>query len=273
MAITQMKRALWMLSELIESSPRGLTREELDRKWAVSTFNDKGEKKINKRTFYRLRDDLQEIFQIDIICSKDGNNRYYIEQTEYSVFLGMLCQLVTDNSKRNLSLKDLMLQVLNGVEITEDEKCMLDDISFKISKEAYECGKWLIKEAEEGRIKGADKGQWSEHRKYHLCIWLEEEYQRLKSWVGVNLNRKAADGRGEIRFYIVCESQDETLHTRLMKELSLFHGEKREGDYWWFAPKDDALHVMSYVSMPDRNAIRTRVETLLSCLNQFTTSF
>ena len=273
MAITQMKRALWMLSELIESSPKGLTREELDRKWAVSTFNDKGEKKINKRTFYRLRDDLQEIFQIDIICSKDGNNRYYIEQTEYSVFLGMLCQLVTDNSKRNLSLKDLMLQVLNGVEITEDEKRMLDDISFKIGKEAYECGKWLIKEAEEGRIKGADKGQWSEHRKYHLCIWLEEEYQRLKSWVGVNINRKAADGRGKIRFYIVCESQDETLHTRLMKELSLFHGEKREGDYWWFAPKDDALHVMSYVSMPDRNAIRTRVETLLSSLNQFTTSF
>lgn len=268
MAPNQLKRSLWMMNELISAGPTGITREELSRKWMDSRFNDAKEPELPERTFFRIRKSLQELFEVEIICRISGGvKRYSVEQTDYSVFLGMLCGLVSGNSKRNLSLKDLMLQVLNDVEITEEEKRMLDDISFKIGKEAYECGKWLIKEAEEGRIKGADRGQWSEHRKYHLSIWLEEEYQRLKSWVGIHINRKASDGRGEVRFYVVCESQDEDLHALLMEKLQLLPGEQREGNYWWFAPQDDALHKMSYVSMPDRNAIRARIETLLSLLN------
>ncbi|MDE6552294.1 MAG: hypothetical protein K2K98_04955 [Muribaculaceae bacterium] len=263
-----------MMNELISASPVGITREELSRKWITSRFNDKKEPELPERTFFRLRKLLEDLFEVEIISRAVGGVNYYsVEQTDYSVFLGMLCGLVSDNSKRNLSLKDLMLQVLNDVEITEEEKRMLDDISFKIGKEAYECGRWLINEAEEGRIEGADRGQWAEHRKYHLCIWLEEEYQRLKSWVGVHINRKASDGRVEVRFYVVCESQDEDLHALLMEKLHLLPGEKREGDYWWFAPKDEALRQMKYVSVPDRHALQARVETLLSGLNQFAASF
>lgn len=271
MATNHLKRSLWIMNELISASPAGITREEISRKWRDSKFNDKKEPELPERTFLRIRRTLEELFEVEIISRTIGGVSYYsVEHTDYSVFLGMLCGLVSDNSKRNLSLKDLMLQVINDVEITEEEKRMLDEISFKIGKESYECGNWLINEAANGRIGGADRGQWSEHRNYHLCIWLDEEYQRLKSWVGVYIKRKASDGRGEVRFYIVCESQDQKLHTLLMEKLELHPGEKREGDYWWFAPQDDALHMISYVSLPDRHAIRARVETLLSLLNSLT---
>ena len=268
MAPNPLKRSLWMMNQLISSGTTGITREELSRKWSDSKFNDKKETELPERTFFRIRKSLEELFEVEIISRTVGGVNYYsVEQTDYSVFLGMLCGLVSDNSKRNLSLKDLMLQVMNDVEITEEEKRMLDDISFKIGKESYECGRWLIDEALEGRIKGADSAQWSEYRKYHLCIWLEEEYQRLKSWVGVYLNRNAGDGKGEACFYIVCESQNKNLHALLMQKLQLLPSEKQEEDYWWFAPKDETLRKINYVSRPDRHAIRARVEILLARLN------
>ena len=164
-------------------------------------------------------------------------------------------------------LKELMNQVMNDVEITEEERQMLDSMSYKLGKAAFDCGNWLIEEARCGGIKGADHAQWADYHLYHLCIWLDEEYGRLQSWVGVFLNRQAEGGGIEVRFYIVCESQDESLHSLLREKLDLLPGEKREGDYWWFAPSSEDLQKMYFVSVPDRHAIRSRIEQMLARLN------
>ncbi|MDE6553885.1 MAG: serine/threonine protein kinase [Muribaculaceae bacterium] len=167
-------------------------------------------------------------------------------------------------------LKELMNHVMNDVEITEEESRMLDSMSYKLGKAAFDCGNWLINEARSGGIKGADHAQWAEYHFYHLCVWLDEEYFRLNSWVGVFLNRQAEDGGIEVRFYIVCESQDESLHSLLREKLDLLPGEKREGDYWWFAPASEDLQKMHFVSVPDRQAIRSRIEQMLARLNVIT---
>lgn len=263
-----MKRALWMMKELIESSPKGLTREELNRKWSVSTFNEKGEETINERTFYRLRDDLQEIFQIDILCSKDGNKRYYIEHTEYSDFIGMFCRLVTDNSKNSIAIKDLMLNVMNGMAVTDEERDMIDGMAFRLNRVGYECGEQLIAAARNGEIKGADHAQWA-NMKYHLFIWLDETYLRTKSTIGVGIYPRKGKNRGEIRLYVVNETQDQDQYARMMETLDLYPGEKREEGYWWFAPKDDSLHLLSYTTYPDVSTLRSNIEILLSRLNAF----
>ncbi|MDE6697704.1 MAG: serine/threonine protein kinase [Muribaculaceae bacterium] len=164
-------------------------------------------------------------------------------------------------------LKELMNQVMNDVEITEEERQMLDSMSYKLGKAAFDCGDWIIDEARNGGIKGADHSQWADYHLYHLCVWLDEEYGRLQSWVGVFLNRQIEGGGIEVRFYIVCESQDESLHSLLRDKLDLLPGEKREGDYWWFAPASEYLQKMYFVSVPDREAIRSRIEQMLARLN------
>lgn len=266
MAITQMKRALWMMNELINSSPRGLTREELNRKWAVSHLNDKGEETINERTFYRLRNDLQEIFEINIDCSTDGNKRYSVDQTEYSVFLGMLCRLVTDNSQHTIGIKDLLTQVMKNIDISDEEREMIDKMAFRLNRVGFECGEQLIASSRNGEIKGADHAQWA-NIKYHLFIWHDETYLHTKSTIGVALFPHKGKNRGEIRLYVVNETQDATEHARMIESLELLPGEKREDDYWWFAPKDESLYLIPYTTYPDIPALRTKIETLLSRLS------
>ncbi len=192
-----------------------------------------------------------------------------------SVFLIFRKEQVSNNSEQPETatiseasgLKDLMNQVMNDVEITEEEKQMLDSMSYKLGKSAFDCGEWIIDEARSGRIKGADHAQWSEYDLYYLCVWLDEEYGRLQSWVGVFLNRQTQGGGIEVSYYIVCESQDESLHTLLREKLDLLPGEKRKGDYWWFAPASEDLQKMYFNSVPNHNSIRSRIEQMLARLN------
>lgn len=164
-------------------------------------------------------------------------------------------------------LKELMNDVMNDVEITKEERQMLDSMSYKLGMTAYDFGNWLIDEARSGGIEGADHAQWAPYDFYHVCVWLDEEYFCLNSWVGVFLNNQAEGGGIEVRFYIVCESQDESLHKLLREKLDLLPGEKREGDYWWFAPASEDLQKMYFVSVPDRHAICSHIEQMLARLN------
>lgn len=268
MAITQLKRALWVMNELINAESHGISREELSRKWQYSKFNDSHEDGIAERTFFRLRKDLQEIFEVEIVCSKDGNKRYSVAQTEYSIFLGMLCRMVTDNSSRTTSIQDLMLHVLNGMDITPEEKGMINDIAFRINKSSFEIGEQLIQAALNSEIIGADNAQWSAYEKYRVCIWLNETYNQIFTWVGVVFSPREYGNEGVVRIFIVNETQDKRLHSRLIKALDLDQGEKGKGDYWWFAPCDNNLHQMRYVTQPNFTAIKERVEFLLSKLNE-----
>lgn len=267
MALTQLKRALWLMNELVEAGTSGISNEDLCKKWIKSEINDRKESgSLTERTFYRLRRDLESLFNVDILCTKDSEKRYYIEQPEYSVFLGMFSKLVTNNAQDGSNLQQLFLQVMSGMEISARDKETIENIAFKLGRVAYETLNHLIANANAGKINGVDRAQWGEI-KYHTHFWLEETYQRTLSWVGVAIDKKDGDGNGVVKFYIGNESDDIEFHTRLMRELDLLPPEKIDGHYWWFAPRDESTHSMIYTSHPEIDAIRLRVETLSRQLN------
>lgn len=270
MGLNQLKRALWVINELVKAGDEGISREKLNERWSRSEFNDTGRPELSERTFHRLRRELESLFQVEIQChSRNVENRYRIELNEYSLFIGMLCRLVMDNSEFSISIRDLLHQVMSDVEITPEESAAIDKIAFKLNKTPFETGKKLIDAVLEGEVKGANRAQWGEYESHNVCIWEEDAYQRVMTWVGVNLPRKGKDGRGEIRFYIVNETQDFTLHEKLRKELHLKEGEKKGGDYWWFAPEEESFHLLGYTTTPDLSEIIRRVEILLMKLNNF----
>lgn len=228
-------------------------------------MNEKKEE-LSERTFYRLRNELEDLFGVEIHIKSSLNNSYVVSQTEYSVFLGLFSRLITENSGYSLSLHDVMLHVMKGMEITVEEKQTIEEIAFKLNRLAYETLHDLIDEVNDGKIAGADRAQWADI-KYHICIWLEATFERIASWVGVGIDKKGEDGYGIVRFYIVNETDDQEFHDRLMKELALLPPEQLDGNFRWFAPCDEKLRSMRYSSHPDMAQIKVVVEKLCARLN------
>lgn len=267
MSLNQLKRALWVMNELVGAGSAGISSEELCNKWEKSEINDRCEAgPLTERTFYRLRRELESLFNIDILCTGGSENRYYINQTEYSVFLGMFSKLITDNVQYGSNLQQLFLQVIGGMEISAEDKATIEDIAFRLGRVAYETLGQLITEANAGKIYGVDRAQWGEI-KYHTHFWLEETYQRTLSWIGVAINKKNQDGLVEVKFYIGNESDNTEFHSLLMQQFDLLPPEKIDGHHWWFAPRVQSIHLMTYASQPDIDKIRLRIETLSAQLN------
>lgn len=262
MSLSQLKRALWIMNELVGAGETGISSEELCEKWERSEINDRRENgPLTERTFYRLRRDLESLFNVNILCTKDYEKRYYIEHTAYSVFLGMFSKLVTDNARFGPNLRQLFLQVMSGTEISAEDKAIIENIAFKLGRVAFESLGQLITDARDGKIRGVDNAQWGEI-KYHTHFWLEETYQNSLSWVGVAIDRKGHDGYGVVKFYIGNESDDTEFHSHLTREFDTLPPEKIDGHFWWFAPKDEELHTMLYTSQPDVEAISARISSL-----------
>lgn len=268
MALNQLKLALWMMSELVNAKSAGISREELSDRWERSSINDRSDKAkgIPERTFYRLRNDLQDLFGVNIVSCGHGECRYMVENPEYSEFLGMFCRMVCENSGHSPSLHDLKMLVGHGRDITPEERHIIGELAFKLNRLAYETLRDLIAEANSGKIAGADRAQWADI-KYHICVWLEATYQRTDSWVGVGIERNGEDGYGIVRFYIVNETDCEETHERLMRELDLLPPEQLDGNFRWFAPRDESLREVRYSSQPDMAKIRSVVEKLCARLN------
>lgn len=78
MAANLIARYIWEINELSRSR-RGLTLNELNRRWENSKFYDG--KEIIRKTWYSHRQQILMQFGIDIACDKP-NNRYYIAHRE-----------------------------------------------------------------------------------------------------------------------------------------------------------------------------------------------
>jgi hypothetical protein len=74
-------RYIWLV-DLIYSTG-GITREEINRRWAKCTqYNLDNEKEIPERTFHRHKDAIKELFGIDIICDRSAGLVYRVENQE-----------------------------------------------------------------------------------------------------------------------------------------------------------------------------------------------
>lgn len=79
MAAHQVNVYFWLLDTIASGN---LTREDINRRWANCRYNDNHETEFPERKFHRYKEELQEIFDVDIRCSKSRGNVYYIENKD-----------------------------------------------------------------------------------------------------------------------------------------------------------------------------------------------
>lgn len=75
-----LQRYLW-LTDLIYRNA-GITRDEINRHWQHSKYNDTKEDEIPERTFHRWREAIRLLFDINIVCNRKGNRTYHIENDD-----------------------------------------------------------------------------------------------------------------------------------------------------------------------------------------------
>jgi hypothetical protein len=80
MAASQFNRYIWLV-DTIRSAGR-ISRQDIDRRWAHSPFNEKGEDGIPERTFFRYKIAIEELFGIDICCDRT-TGKYYLADSNY----------------------------------------------------------------------------------------------------------------------------------------------------------------------------------------------
>ena len=101
MARQQLRRYIWLIDTIRSSGNRGITYEEINKKWVRSTLNDDG-KALPLRTFHDQRTAILEEFDIEIECDRrDNTYRLAEEYNEYgSVKKTLIDSLVLNNAVR-----------------------------------------------------------------------------------------------------------------------------------------------------------------------------
>ena len=70
------QRLIWLVDTIYSAGH--ITREEIDRRWISSRYNDDKEDEYGERNFHRHRETISEIFGIDIVCNRT-TKEYSIE--------------------------------------------------------------------------------------------------------------------------------------------------------------------------------------------------
>ena len=79
MAAHQVNVYFWLIDTIASGN---LTREDINHRWAHCRYNDNHEEEFPERKFHRYKEEIQEIFDVDIRCSKSRGNVYYIENKD-----------------------------------------------------------------------------------------------------------------------------------------------------------------------------------------------
>jgi len=61
-------RLFWLIDTIYSAGK--ITREEIDRRWAIASCNDDKTPEYGHRTFHRHREDIYDIFGIEIVCNR-----------------------------------------------------------------------------------------------------------------------------------------------------------------------------------------------------------
>lgn len=75
MTAKQVNIYFWLVDAIASGH---LTRQDLDHRWMNCRYNDNKEQFFPERRFHRYKNDIQEIFDIEIRCDKAKGNIYYI---------------------------------------------------------------------------------------------------------------------------------------------------------------------------------------------------
>ena len=79
MSVVQYKKYIWLV-DTIHSAGK-ISKEQIDRKWSNSRYNDNHETSIPDTSFYRMRRAIEEFFDIEILCDR-STGEYYIDDSD-----------------------------------------------------------------------------------------------------------------------------------------------------------------------------------------------
>lgn len=94
------KRYIW-LADLIYRND-GITRDEINRHWSRTYFNNNKEDEIPERTFHRHKMAIEELFNIQIFCDRHGDKTYHIANRDAIQKDGVTEWLFNDFAINNL---------------------------------------------------------------------------------------------------------------------------------------------------------------------------
>jgi hypothetical protein len=78
MAAHQVNVYFWLIDTIASGR---LTREDINRRWAHCRYNDNHDTEFPERKFHRYKEEIQEIFDVEIRCNR-SQNYYYIDNKD-----------------------------------------------------------------------------------------------------------------------------------------------------------------------------------------------
>ena len=80
MSVLQYNKYIWLV-DTIRSAGK-ITKEDIDRKWVSSSYNENHESRFPERTFFRCKNDIMSLFDIEIKCDRANGSVYYIDESD-----------------------------------------------------------------------------------------------------------------------------------------------------------------------------------------------
>lgn len=271
-ATAQLKRDLWVMKEILDAYPWGITLDNLKSKWERSYLNEEPDRELNERTFLRIRRTLENVFGISIVCDRMDGGTYNLSSEDAVPGESSLLSLINrkkENQKEgkekpDSSLKDILSLLLDRGPIPEKETAILGEIYSNIKKIPLEVQEEFRKLVQNNKIKGADSEEPdSFYKPDYLDVWNAERYHQNGLWLSLGFLEN------EIRFYVVTADRGSETIEKISSELDLDEGIRYRGDWWWFEPRDKNLFSLKYEIRPEMTDIISRTEKLLEIIAKF----
>lgn len=263
MSVSKFKRALWVLKEFADASPKGISAQELSDKWEYSSMNDEKESGITERTFHRIRRAIESTFGVVIECVKGVEPRYRVaskdlEPGDNSLLNLFLNKAEAKDDDKSKSVREILGLIMSGSDIPSRDMKDVKDIIYNLRRIPYEYGKQLMDAVTAGEIIGADDCDWDEDYRGYVCVWNDADYHRTDLWLSIGIY----DDR--VLFYVVTNVQNKEYRERISDLLQINNGEMYRSDYWWYEPADKSLFQLDFQTFPDMQEVKRRVELLIS---------
>ena len=268
MSIPSLKRLLWVMNEILAASPVGITRSEISDKWADSIKNDQKETEISERTFHRIKNDLMELFECEIICNPT-TKRYSAQipddfgSDEQLTLLGILL-MKEKKSRKDTTINEILQMLTVGNDIPNDDMRAARDLSSALSRLPQQYASQFFELANRGGISGANQSEKDEYYCNYVCVWNDKDFKNTRLWLSIGFYEN------EVDFYVVTDEDNPEERQRNAFDIGLKDGVRYRGGYYWHKPSDNNLFSLSFDNKPNMEEVRKRAEILLSRIKKLT---
>lgn len=269
MSIASLKRLLWVMNEILAASSFGITRNEISDKWANSIKNDQKETEISERTFHRIKNDLMELFECEIICNPT-TKRYSAQipddfgSDEQLTLLGILL-MKEKKSRKDTTINEILQMLTVGNDIPNDDMRAARDLSSALRRLPQLYSSQFLELANRGGINGANQSEKDEYYCNYVCVWNDKDFKNTRLWLSIGFYEN------EVDFYVVTDEDNPEERQRNAFDIGLKDGVRYRGGYYWHKPSDNNLFSLSFDNKPNMEEVRKRAEILLSRIEKLTT--